>query len=140
MIKCKICGKEEEPSHWINEKDMLEHQMCFNCNFWRDMLEKDSKRPPYTVCMIDGTHYVIEPDEPNAAFQGFGGTEFQIEFHDGTRVITHNLWCQGEPKGYWKEKFPNNARFENNLKWKNINGINYLIHEKEESMEQNIPF
>ena len=135
MIKCKICGKEEEPSHWINEKDMLKHQMCFNCNFWRDMLEKDSKRPPYTVCMINGTHYVIEPDEPNAAFQGFGGAEFQIEFHDGTRVITHNLWCQGEPKGYWKEKFPNNARFENNLKWKNINGINYLIHEKEESME-----
>lgn len=134
-MKCKICGKED-PSRWINENDMLEHQMCFNCNFWRNMLEEDSKRPPHTVCMIDGTHYIIEPDEPNAAFQGFGGAEFQIEFHDGTRVVTHNLWCQGEPKEwYWKEKFPNNARFENNLKWKNINGINYLIHEKEESME-----
>lgn len=96
-MKCLICGKEEDPSHWINENEMREHQMCFNCNFWRNMLEKDSKRAPHTCCMINGTHYVIEPDEPNAAFQGFGGAEFQIEFFDGTRVVTHNLWCQGEP-------------------------------------------
>lgn len=124
-MKCKICNKEEDTSHWINGKEMLKHQMCFNCNFWRDMLEKDSKRLPHTYCMIDGTHYVIEPDEPDATFQGFGGAKFHIRFKDGHEVITHNLWCQGEPKGYWRSQFPDTADFD--WKWKNIKGNNYLI-------------
>lgn len=127
---CKVCGKEENPSHWINEQEMREHQMCFSCNFWRDMLEKDSKRPPHRACMIDGTHYIIEPDDPGNYFQGFGGAEFQIEFNDGHRVVTHNLWCQGEPDEHWRPKFPDNARFEQNLKWKKIGECNYLIEEK----------
>ena len=127
-MKCKICGKEEDPSHWTNQSEMEKHQMCFSCNFWRNMLEKDAKRKSHTVCMIDGTHYVIEPDDPNAAFQGFGGAEFQIEFNDGHKVITHNLWCQGEPEGAWKEKFPNNARFVKNLKWVKIGEVKHLCY------------
>lgn len=125
--KCCICGKEEDPSHWINESEMRENKMCFSCNFWRETLEKDYKRPPHTWCMIDGTHYVIEPDEPNAAFKGFGGAEFQIEFFDGTRIVTHNLWCQGEPDEHWRQLFPDNARFESNLKWIDIYGTKYLV-------------
>lgn len=126
-MKCKICGKEEDPSHWINEKDMVEHKMCFSCNFWREILEDDEKCPPHTVCMIDGTHYRIRPDDPESHFQGFGGAEFQIEFNDGCKVITHNLWCQGEPPEHWKDKFPDNARFENNLRWKKIGECEYLV-------------
>ena len=124
-MKCKICGTEQDPSHWTNENEMREYQMCFSCNFWREMLEKDSKRPPYTHCMIDGTHYVIEPDDPKSYFQGFGGREFHIRFKDGHEVTTHNLWCQGEPKGYWKEKFPDNADFD--WQWKKIGKCNYLV-------------
>lgn len=126
-MKCRICGKEENPSNWTNEDDMKEHQMCFTCNFWRDMLEEDKKRPEHTCCMIDGTHYVIAPEDEQTYFRGFGGAKFQIEFKDGTRVVTTNLWCQGEPKGYWKQYFPDNAKFENNLKWTDINGIKYLL-------------
>lgn len=122
---CKICGKEEDPSNWINESEMREHKMCFNCNFWRDMLEKDSKRSSHTWCMIDGTHYVIEPDEPNSVFQGFGGAEFHIHFKDGYKVVTHNLWCQGEPNEHWRPKFPDNADFD--WQWKKIGECNYLI-------------
>ena len=130
-MKCKICGTEETPSNYINQKDMEENQLCFTCNFWREMLEKDAKRDPHTWCMIDGTHYVIEPeDDPETYFRGFGGSRFQIEFNDGTKVVTTNLWCQGEPKGYWREKFPDNARFENNLKWKKIGECEYLVEEK----------
>ena len=124
-MKCRICGTEEIPSDYSNQKEMEEHEMCFSCNFWRDMLEKDAKRPPHTWCVIDGTHYVIEPDEPNAAFQGFGGDEFNIRFNDGTVVKTHNLWCQGEPGEHWRDKFPDNATFE--WQWKEINGNKYLI-------------
>lgn len=130
-MKCKICGVEENPSNFVKDcrDSLIKHQMCFSCNFWRERLEEDSKLPPHTACMIDGTHYIIGDENNKSAFRGFDGHRFQIEFNDGTKVITTNLWCQGEPKGYWKDKFPDNARFENNLKWKNINGINYLVHE-----------
>lgn len=101
--------------------------MCFICNFWRERLKEDSELPPHTACMIDGTHYVIGPEESNSYFRGFGGARFQIEFNDGTKVVTTNLWCQGEPEGYWREQFPDNARFENNLKWKQIGNTQYLM-------------
>ena len=130
-MTCKICGDVMDSDNYLSDvaSAMETHQMCFHCNFWREMLEEDAKRPSHTVCMIDGTHYVIEPDDPGSYFQGFGGSKFQIEFNDGYRVITHNLWCQGEPPKEWIDKFPNNARFENNLKWKQVGGVQTLIEE-----------
>lgn len=132
-MKCSICGREDHPDHYYDEyrKPMEENHICFHCAFWKHMLEEDSKRPPHTACMIDGVHYIIEPDKPNTIFQGFGGAEFQIEFNDGTRIITHNLWCQGEPDEHWKQLFPDNAHFERNLKWVDIYGTKHLIEENE---------
>ena len=129
MNKCKTCGSPIESNHYIDGNVMEEHQMCFYCNFWREMLEEDSKRSPHTACMIDGTHYVIGPeDSEETYFRGFGGRKFTIEFNDGTIVTTTNLWCQGEPEDdYWKEKFPNNAKFVDNLKWKKIGDCSYLF-------------
>lgn len=129
MSNCKICGAEIDSDRYVQDtkKELDEHQMCFNCNFWRDMLEKDAKRPPHTWCMINGTHYVIEPDEPGSYFQGFGGREFTIEFNDGTVVTTHNLWCQSEPGEHWKDKFPDNAKFVDNKKWQKIGNCKYLL-------------
>ena len=128
-MKCKICGKEISENRYINDKELQEHQMCFSCNFWRNMLEEDAKRPLHTYCMIDGTHYVIGPEDDKSQFRGFGGAKFQIIFDDGTKVITTNLWCQGEPDEHWKDKFPNNAHFENNLKWTKIGNCFYLCKE-----------
>ena len=128
ILKCKICGEEETPSRYYDGDKLEEHQMCFSCNFWRDMLEKDAKRAPHTVCMIDGTHYVIgDENSKETYFRGFGGRRFQIEFNDGHKVVTTNLWCQGEPSKYWRDKFPDNARFENNLKWIKIGNNEYLF-------------
>lgn len=126
MITCKICGKEEDPSNWINESEMREHQMCFSCNCWRNRLEEDSKLPPHTAAMIDGTHYIIGSEDDKSYFRGFGGHRFEILFNDGTRIITTNLWCQGEPSKEWVDKFPNNAKFVDNLKWTKIGETNYL--------------
>jgi len=127
-MRCTICGQVDDPSNFVKEveDDMRDNQICFNCHFWKKILEEDKKRPPHTCCVIDGSHYVIEPDEPGNCFSGFGGAEFQIEFFDGTKVVTHNLWHQGTPSNEWKDKFPNNARFENNLKWRTIKGCEYL--------------
>lgn len=126
-MRCKVCGKEENPNNYVNswKEQLLHHKMCHSCNFWRNRLEEDSNLPPHTAVMIDGTHYIIGPDDDY--FRGFGGSKFQIKFNDGTRIVSTNLWCQGKPSPEWTAKFPNNAVFENNLKWKTINGINYLM-------------
>lgn len=129
-MKCKVCGKEEDISVYCNQELLEKKGVCFSCKFWNDILKKDSERKPHTWCVIDGTHYVIEPDDPGNYFQGFGGAEFQIEFNDGHRVVTHNLWCQGDIDPVWRDKFPDNARFENNLKWTDINGTKYLIKQQ----------
>lgn len=131
MITCKICGSKYDPSHSYEGPKLIKRQLCFSCDFWREMLEEDAKRPPHTWCVVDGTHYVIEPDEPEATFQGFGGAEFHIHFKDGHEVITHNLWCQGEPGEHWKDKFPNNADFD--WKWEKIHGISYLVPKSKET-------
>lgn len=129
-MKCKVCGAEIPENRYINNQELQEHQMCFSCNFWREMLEKDANRPPHTCCMIDGTHYVIGPEDDSSQFRGFGGAKFQIIFDDGTKVDTTNLWCQGEPEDeYWKNKFPNNAHF--NWKWKQIGKTKYLIRDED---------
>lgn len=127
MKKCKICGKEFPEDQYSDEYQipMNRNQMCFDCTFWNKRLEKDKTLPPHTACMIDGTHYIVADENEKSSFRGFGGNKFVIKFNDGTEVTTTNLWCQGEPKGYWKEKFPNNANFD--YKWKNIGGTNYLV-------------
>ena len=111
MIHCKICNKEEDPENWINGDSMIEHQLCFDCEFWRMQHQLDvEQRGEHNWAVIDGCHYVIDPDT-DSYFQGFGGHEFQIQWDDGTIKTTKNLWHQGEIPKEWKSVFPNNAKF-----------------------------
>lgn len=110
-ITCKICGNKEIPDHWFNGQEMIEHQMCFLCNFWREKQEIDRKRNPHTWAVINGVHYYLDPPT-NSPFQGFGGHNFKIRFNDGFETECNNLWCQGDiPPGYWRLVFPDNAEF-----------------------------
>lgn len=113
-ITCKICGKTEDISHWCHEDRLKKRQMCFLCDFWQEQLELDqNERGEYGWAMINGTHYVLSPHVSHG-FVGFGGAKFTIQFNDGTVVECDNLWCQGQPTGVWKEKFPDNAKFIKN--------------------------
>lgn len=114
VIKCKICGSLEGPSNYRPEVEsrLIYSGTCFSCYFWNEQYELDSnKRGPHKFAVIDGTHYSILPDDPDGYFKGHGGKKFKIRFFDGTEVITHNLWCQGDIPPIWKDKFPNNATF-----------------------------
>ncbi|CAO0836086.1 putative protein OS=Streptomyces microflavus OX=1919 GN=Smic_80960 PE=4 SV=1 [Streptomyces microflavus] len=42
---------------------------------------------------------------------GFGGRRFDIEFFDGRRVTTHDLWSQGTIPPKHRERYQDNARF-----------------------------
>lgn len=102
---CLICGEHfEEPHH-----DSKDDGICFKCDFWKSHWLRDLERSDWVV--IKGHHYVIgsENDPPKA--RGFGGSKFIIEFFDGRKVETTNLWHQGEITPWWREKMPDNAKF-----------------------------
>ena len=112
MIHCKVCGGEAYPENWPNGDSMIEHQLCFDCEFWRMQHQLDVEdRGEHNWAVIDGHHYAIEPDAPNSTHMGFGGQHFIIQWNDGTTKESKNLWHQGEIPKEWLSVFPNNAIF-----------------------------
>ncbi|TMR92836.1 hypothetical protein [Nonomuraea basaltis] len=60
--------------------------------------------------VIDANLYLIGDGRGSHGFRGFGGHRFDIEFFDGRRVTTTDLWHQGVIPPKWRERYPNNAR------------------------------
>ena len=120
-MKCPTCG-EELGKFVSDEQSMKEHGECFECSLWR-------KRLPLVgnpdVAIIDGTLYTIGDENDPSPFRGFGGDKFVINFKDGRKVITTNLWCGGNISEYWKSQFPDNADFD--WQWKKIGETICLI-------------
>jgi len=112
-ITCKNCGSEELLTWDKEHNTKLEKlQLCFTCNFWEEKVK--IKDRPETV-RINDMHYYISPPvaENYKGFVGFGGQKFIIEFFDGRKVETNNLWCQGGIPISFREILPNNAKFIN---------------------------
>lgn len=110
MFNCKLCGKLEHAGY-IEETQqrLLAKRMCFNCDFWHCMIA--IKDEPNTV-RVKGKHYQYLPDNPPGAFMtGFGGSRFDVKFHDGREVTTRNMWFQGEIPERFREALPDNACF-----------------------------
>ena len=111
--KCKICGKTEESSHWINGKEMLEKEHCFECNYWLSLHEDDiTNRKDHKYVITNGVHYVIEPEDSTDFFRGFGGAKVKIKFFDGTEVLSTNLWYQGVIPERFRDIMPDNGTIE----------------------------
>jgi len=95
---CVVCGKEI-----VNgEFDEFCSESCFEQDFWTKALDD-------SAVIIDGTCYHVDDENEKSYFRGFGGARFVIEFNDGRRITTTNLWYQGKiPKKFIKE---DNAKF-----------------------------
>jgi hypothetical protein len=61
--------------------------------------------------VVNGEHFTLGDDEPGGRFKGHGGRRFDIEFFDGRRVTTRDLWHQGVIPPKHRERYPDNARF-----------------------------
>lgn len=127
-MKCPTCGKELGTDSFISsdERSMKEYGECFECALWRERL---SLLGNPDLAIIDGTMYTIGDENDPSPFRGFGGDKFVINFKDGRKVTTTNLWCSGHISEAWKSKFPNNADF--NWEWKKMGNNNYLIPKEE---------
>ena len=77
-----------------------------NDTYWRDQLSDRSN-----AVVINGVHYRIGPANGNPLNRGFGGRQYGIEFLDGRRVTTRNLWYQGPIPPKYLIQIPDNARW-----------------------------
>ncbi len=107
---CVDCGGLVT-TNWMEKtkQRLIAANRCFTCDHWHGYaLTKDN--PSHHV--IDGHHYIVEPDAPKGTrgFVGFGGEQFTIE-RDGRRIVTHNLWHQGEIPTHWRDRLPDTSCF-----------------------------
>ena len=124
-MKCPTCGKEIG-TFVSDERSLIENGECFECSLWRKRLPLVGQPD---IAIIDGTFYSIG-DEDAEGSRGFGGDKFVINFKDGRKVTTTNLWCGGNISEFWKPRFPNNADFD--WQWKKIGETNCLVPKEED--------
>lgn len=120
-LTCVKCGEVDDPDRTMSGPKMQQRGLCFMCNYWVELHEKDAQRPE-SVAIIDGKHYVIAEERGELRFRGFGGSPFLVVFHDGRRVATTNLWHQGPVPPHFLELFPDNAAFDKTPSRRSPNG------------------
>ena len=98
--KCDWCGKEFRKR--LTKNAYLAGN-CFDCSFWLKKVGKTGQ------VIVNGVHYHIK--NTTKPFRGFGGRKFDIVFHDGRKIETNSLWCQGKIPTEFREFLPDNAIF-----------------------------
>jgi len=99
--------------------------LCHLCAYWLEKEQDDAKRTSAVVVQreyptsegvrVERWHYSYDEDEPMVSTQhrqmlGHGGAEWNIEFYDGRKVKTNNLWCQSTIPEWFLDRFPVNAK------------------------------
>lgn len=88
-MKCIICGKEIEKSHYMNA--VLCSRECFNMNFWNECIDDKA-------IIINGECYHDGGKKPEGyrGFMGHGGALFKIKMNNGEIIETNNLRYNGK--------------------------------------------
>jgi hypothetical protein len=99
-------------------EDQLARRHCDTCDHWHGLY---LRRDEPTSVVVDGLHYIIHREPTEQARRennrngwgcyGFGGSRFDIRFHDGRHIVSHNLYTQGEIPDCWRADLPDNAVF-----------------------------
>jgi hypothetical protein len=116
---CAICGAKNYHTSYMGSegKRMEADGICFSCAFWSDRAEKGCPT------VIDG--WVYTPGtRTTGEFRGMAGRRFDIEYFDGRKVTTFDLWSGGEIPERFRDRIPDTARFVNGAKRSNVGGTN----------------
>ena len=116
-MKCKECSAEISLNYMESSKTrMIERKLCFICLFWSNYVDcvEFGTIATQRIARINHKHFVIgnEGKSRRAEFRGYGGAKFVIIFNNGDRVETTNLWAQGEIPERFRNRLPDNAKFE----------------------------
>lgn len=115
-VDCRECGQRGVLG-WDHrvEQRMRDRSVCFTCLFW---LERTERVNDPAIAVVDGKFYTIA-EEPSGDDRfrpglGYGGRRFDIEFHDGRKVVSHNVWFGGEIPAHFRDRLPDNAKVTEN--------------------------
>lgn len=113
---CEECHAHPIDDGYHSAKDDASRErLCVSCFWWTQKLEYADD--PSSL-RVNGRHYWIGPehiDEPGAARKhqrGSYGDPYTIVLTDGRTVRTTNLWTQGDVPAHFRDRLPDNARFE----------------------------
>lgn len=110
-IRCASCGELARVDGYTNTARLRERGLCFGCDIWIDRIAQLAKSPP-NVALIDGVWYTVDPRENMPSHcKGFGGARSEIEWLDGRKAVTTNLWRGGDAPTHLRDQLPDNARF-----------------------------
>lgn len=102
---CRACGCLHDRSYDPDYSSRMEKEhLCFICTVWAIYAEEENPM------VIDGHRYTVG-NESSSVFRGFGGRRFEIQYFTGEKIVTTNLWHQGEVPAYFRERIPDTARF-----------------------------
>lgn len=105
LVTCKICRATQQATYSRETRDkMVERQLCFLCLFWTQLIEGD--RTNFFVA--NGHHYQVFAEDAKGA-RGFGGRQWAIYPNAGGRIMTTNLWHQGEIPERFRERLPDDC-------------------------------
>lgn len=108
---CNDCGKTDYPVSFTPtcpEKKVIDAEgVCFDCAYWRVAASKKHDT------VIDGRIYSVGDVKkpPNSPYSGMAGRRFDIEYFDGRKVTTHDLWAGGEVPERYRQQIPDTASF-----------------------------
>ena len=104
-IRCVACGRIEADYYTSRMRDLLiEHQLCFSCNHWREVVESDPKT-------VINNHVYTPGERRSGSFRGMAGRRFDIRYKNNLKITTFDLWSGGDVPHYWQDKIPNTAEF-----------------------------
>ena len=115
QFECDKCG-ETAANTYVEpvRTQMLERQLCFTCNYWREFerrLEAD-----HAYMTIIGGHVYSPGNRTSGSFRGMAGRRFDIEYVEpsvnaGKRITTFDLWSGSAMPEDIRAKWPDTARF-----------------------------
>lgn len=107
--KCTCCGVENYSTAYTarcREKQIIDRdKVCFSCAFW--IIRSESKQD----CVIAGHLYSPGNGLPPSRFLGMAGRRFDIEYFDGRKVTTFDLWSGGTIPEIFRDRIPDTAKF-----------------------------
>lgn len=104
---CPVCGRADSPNNWMGG---LPNGFCFNCEVWAK--NKNDYENGNRKIVVNGKMFHIgdeTPSPPNV--RGFAGAKFNIKKFTGEKIVSTNLWLNGEIPEIWRPYIPDNAEF-----------------------------
>jgi hypothetical protein len=102
---CGAAGYSTAFGRCPEKRRMDELGVCFRCAMWSIRAEETHGT------VIGGRVYSVGNRPKGAPLAGMAGRRFDIEYFDGRRVTTYDLWAGDEVPERYREKIPNTACF-----------------------------